>query len=381
MKIQKIRILPLRGSTPNGGWSQGFDEESNLHTLVEVITDEGVTGLGSVFTSEELVQGAIKVLLPLVIGASDCAPAAVSESLHQHTFWQGRGGAITHAISGIDIALWDIFGKITGQSISRLLGGRHRETIKPYGSLLMTMPDGAMVQQLEDGLKRGFRAFKIGWGPFGRKDRIVDEAVVKAARIIVGDDVELMVDAGGSDAFWPHGYKWALQTAKMLADYNVAWFEEPLRPDDLDGYRRLTEHSPVAIAGCEVLTRRQSFQPWIEQRAIDYIQPDVTKVGGISEQHRIGQVADDHSIMMVPHGWNTAVGLAADLQLVAAAANARWVEYITPAPYIEDLCIHPPVMDDQGHLPIPDKPGLGFEWNPDGIAKHSGGMKLTESTL
>ncbi len=375
MKIRELRVLPLIGATPDGGWSSGFDPEENLHTLLEVVSDEGVSGLGSVFTSGKLVEGALGVLRPFLIGASACDPAVVSENLHQNTFWQGRGGSITHAISGIDIALWDLWGKITGQPISRLLGGRRRERIKPYGSLLMTEPEG-MAERLLPGLERGFRAFKIGWGPFGRRDARTDEAIVRAAREAVGPDVELMVDAGGSDAYWPHGYKWAIQTARMLAQYDITWFEEALRPDDLEGYVKLTEHSPVPIAGCEVLTRRQSFLPWIERRAVDYIQPDVTKVGGITEEHRIAQYADEHSILFVPHGWNTAVGLAADLQLVAAAGNARWVEYITPAPYIEDLCETPPALDAEGFLTIPDGPGLGFRWSAEGIARHTGGMKL-----
>ena len=330
MKISDIRLLPLRGATPDGGWDPKFlDQENNLHTLVEVVTDEGVAGVGSAFTSATLVRGAIDVMRPFLIGASALDPAATSERLHQQTFWQGRGGSITHAISGIDIALWDILGKVTGQPISRLLGGRHRESIKPYGSMLMAEP-GEMRARLEEGLARGFKAFKIGWGPFGRQSRTMDEAIVNAAREAVGAEVELMVDAGGSDAFWPHGYKWAIDTAHMLANYDVTWFEEALRPDDIDGFVKLTEHAPIPIASCEVLTRRQAFIPWIERRAVDYIQPDVTKVGGITEEHRIAQYADDHSILFVPHGWNTAVGLAADLQLVAAAGNARWVEYITP---------------------------------------------------
>lgn len=381
MIIKDIRLLPLRGETPDGGWDEKFlDSDNNLHTLIEVITDEGVTGLGSSFTSAKLIEGSIDLLKPFLIGASALAPAATTEMLHQQTFWQGRGGSVTHAISGIDIALWDIFGKVTGQSVSRLLGGRYRERVKPYGSLLMDETD-VLKKSLEDGLERGFRAFKIGWGPFGRRDARTDEAIVKTARETIGEDIELMVDAGGSDAFWPHGYKWALNTANMLADYDVTWFEEPLRPDDIDGYAKLTEHSPVPISGCEVLTRRQSFLPWIERRAVDYIQPDVTKVGGLSEEHRIAQYADDHSILFVPHGWNTAVGLAADLQLLAAAANARWVEYITPAPYIEDLLVEPIVPDDEGMITIPDAPGLGLKWNPDGIAKFTDGMKLTPSTL
>ena len=380
MKIQDIRLLPLVRSTPDGGWSAGFSPDDNLHTLVELITDEGVTGLGSIFTTARLVDGALGVLRPFLIGASALDPAAVAETLHQQTFWQGRGGAITHAISGIDIALWDIFGKITGQPISRLLGGRYRERIKPYGSMLMAEPD-EMRRRLQDGLERGFRAFKIGWGPFGRVDSKTDEAIVAAAREAVGPEVEIMVDAGGSDAYWPHGYKWALQTARMLADYDVVWFEEPLRPDDIDGYVKLTERSPIPIAGGEVLTRRQSFLPWIERRAVDYLQPDVTKVGGLTEHHRIGLYADDHSILLVPHGWNTAVGLAADLQLVAAASNARWVEYITPSPYVEDLFETPPAFDEDGLMPIPDGPGLGCRWNPEGIARHTGGMALTPSTI
>ena len=380
--IQNIRILPLRGATPDGGWAadEAFvDEANNLHTLVELITDEGLTGVGGVFTSAQLVAGAVEVVRPFLIGASAQAPAAVSENLHQQTFWQGRGGSITHAISGIDIALWDLFGKIAGQPISRLLGGRRRERIKPYGSLLMDHPD-KMRTKLEDGMARGFRAFKIGWGPFGRIDAATDRRIVRAARDILGPDIELMVDAGGSDAFWPHGYKWALQTAKMLAEYDVAWFEEPLRPDDLEGYVRLTENAPLPIAGCEVLTRRQSFLPWIERRAVDYLQPDVTKVGGLTEEFRIAQYADEHAIRFVPHGWNTAVGLAADLQLVSAAANAKWVEYITPAPYIEDLLAEPLTLDEDGMIAIPDGPGLGMAWNLDGIAKFTGGETLTRET-
>lgn len=381
MKIRDLRLLPLRGETPDGGWDEKFlDRDMNLHTLVEVITDEGVTGLGSVYTSARLIEGALEVMRPFLAGASALDPAATTERLHQQTFWQGRGGAITHAISGIDIALWDILGKVTGQPISRLLGGRYRNRIKPYGSLLMDEPK-RMCDALRQGLGRGFKAFKIGWGPFGRRDRRTDEGIVKAARETVGPDVELMVDAGGSDAFWPHGYKWALSTATMLADYQVTWFEEPLRPDDLEGYIKLTENAPLPIAGCEVLTRRQSFLPWLERRAVDYVQPDVTKVGGISEELRIAQCADDHSILFVPHGWNTAVGLAADLQLVAAAPCARWVEYITPAPYIEQLLASPILLDAEGMIAIPDKPGLGLVWNPDGIAKFTGGLRPTVSAI
>ena len=379
MKIKDIRLIPLTGATPDGGWDQGFEEEDNLHTLVEVISDEGVVGLGSIYTSARIIEGALGILRPMLIGESAIEPVRVSEKCHQSTFWQGRGGAITHAISGIDIALWDIFGKVTGQPISRLLGGRYREKIKPYGSLIMTEPE-QLPGVLNPAIERGFRAIKMGWGPFGRVSAQMDEGIVRTARETVGPEVELMVDAGGSDRYWPHGYKWALETAKMLRDYDIVWFEEALRPDDLQGYIRLTEHAPLPITACEVLTRRQAFMPWIENRAVDYIQPDVTKVGGLSEEYRIAMHAYDHSILFVPHGWNTAVGLAADLQLVAAVPTARWVEYITPAPYIEDLVEEPFALDEEGMLAIPEAPGLGVRWSVEGVKRLSG-MELTPSDL
>ena len=375
MKIKEIRALGLRGETPQGGWSAELEADDCVHTLVEVITDEGLTGIGSVFTSARLVEGSLQLLRPLYSGESAIEPERVSEKLHQHTFWQGRGGAITHTISGIDIALWDIFGQVTGQPIGRLLGGRYRERVKPYASLLMSEP-AALAERLHEVKKQGFRAFKLGWGPFGRVDAATDEAIVRAARDAVGPDCEVMVDAGGSDAYWRAGYKWALRTARMLAEYDVVWFEEPLPPDDLEGFVELRRQSPVPISGGEVLTRRQSFRPWLEAGAFDIIQPDVTKVGGISEERRIAWMAADHHILFVPHGWNTAVGLAADLQLVSAMAATPWVEYLTGSPYIDVLVAEPWQLDKDGMLAIPSGPGLGIRLDPDAVERFSG-QRLT----
>jgi len=375
-RIRLIRAIPLFGKA-YVDWPSRFSDMEQTRTLVEVVTDTGLTALGSVYTSAALVQAALDLLRPLYEGASAIDPAATTEMLHQNTFWQGRGGSVTHAISGIDMALWDLLGQVTGQPIHRLLGGKLRSRVKPYASMLMEDP-GKMRDKLQAAHGRGFRAFKIGWGPFGRQNAKVDEAIVRESREAVGDECELMVDAGGSDALWPHGYKWAVTTAEMLAAYEVTWFEEPLRPDDLEGYVELTRQSRLPIAAGEVLTRRQSFLPWIERRAVDYLQPDVTKVGGLSEQHRIGQYADDHNILVVPHGWNTGVGLAADLHLTAAAGNGRWVEYLTPEPYLDEVFLTRPVLDSEGYIQVPEGPGYGFSWNPDGIEKLSQGVKLTQ---
>lgn len=370
-RITRIEAAPLFGESPKGGWSAEIRPEDSIHALIAVHTDQGITGYGSVFTDGRLVQAGLKVLEPLFLGADALSPDFVSEKLHQNTFWMGRGGTLTHTISGIDIALWDILGQATGLSVGRLLGGRYRERVQPYCSLLMEEPD-AMRDVVASYRDKGFTAFKIGWGPFGRAlDTKLDEAIVRAAREAAGERSKLFVDAGASDALWPHGLKWAKRTAEMLADYEVGWFEEPVRPDAIDDYRELRRSSPVPIAGCEVLTRRQTFIPWLTTGAIDIVQPDVTKVGGISEQRRIAWMAYDLGIRYVGHGWNTALGLAADLQMASAFPDADLVEFIGGSPYVDGILAKPFDLDEEGWLTIPDLPGLGVTIDRQRVARYT----------
>jgi D-galactarolactone cycloisomerase len=375
VKIREIRAAGLRGGTPEGGWSDELAPDDIVHTLIAVHTDEGVVGVGSVFTSEALVNAALDVLRPLYEKESALEPERVSEKLHRATFWMGRGGTVTHTIGGIDIALWDLLGKATGQPVGRLLGGRWRERVKPYASLLMDEP-ARLTDVLTEAAARGFQAFKIGWGPFGRQDHAADEAIIRAARTAIGPDAALMVDAGGSDGLWQHGFKWAKRTAEMLAAHEVSWFEEPLRPDALQDYVALRATSPVPISGGEVFTRRQSFTPWIQAGAWDIVQPDVTKVGGLSEQRRIAWMAEAHGVRLIPHGWNTAVGLAADLQLASAVPETDLVEYIHGSPYIDEIVTDPWRLDDGGYLTIPSDPGMGIQLDEDAVERFTGGQGL-----
>jgi len=370
-KIRSIVSVPLVGESPKGGWSAEIRPEDSVHSLIAVHTDAGITGHGSVFTNGGLVAAALKVLAPLYEGENALEPERVSEKLHQNSFWMGRGGTLTHAISGIDIALWDILGQATGQPVGRLLGGTYRRRVQPYCSLLMEQPElmGEVVATYRDG---GFRAFKIGWGPFGRAlDAKLDEAIVRAAREAAGPAAKLFVDAGASDAYWPHGLKWALRTAEMLRDYDIGWFEEALKPDALEDFCTLRRASPVPIAGGEVLTRRQSFIPWLTRGAFDIVQPDVTKVGGISEQRRIAWMAYDFGVKYIGHGWNTALGLAADLQLAAALPDVDLVEFIGGSPYVDGITEKPFALDGDGHLEIPDLPGLGIALDREKLARYT----------
>lgn len=375
MKIREIRAAGLRGATPEGGWSNELKPDDCVHTLIAVHTDQGLTGWGSVFTNDALVNAALQVLEPLYRGEEALEPERVSEKLHQHMFWLGRGGSVTHTISGIDIALWDLLGQATGQPVGRLLGGRYRERVRPYASILMDQPE-PLREHLLQVRAQGFRAIKMGWGPFGRANDALDEKIVTTARETLGADCLLMVDAGASDAYWKNGYKWALRAAEMLAEYGVYWFEEPLQPDALQDYIKLREHARVPIAGGEVLTRRQSFQPWLDAGAFDIVQPDVTKVGGISEERRIAWMAREKGARFVPHGWNTALGLAADLQLVSAFPETDLVEYLTGSPFIDEIVATPWRLDADGMLEIPHAPGLGVALNRDTVEKYTRGANL-----
>ncbi|MFO1149952.1 MAG: mandelate racemase/muconate lactonizing enzyme family protein [Alsobacter sp.] len=371
VRIRSVEVVPLLGDSPKGGWSVEIEPDDSIHALIAVHTDAGLSGYGSVFADGRLVQAGVKVLEPLWRGENALEPERVSEKLHQNTFWMGRGGTLTHTISGIDIALWDILGKALGQPVGRLLGGTYRQKVTPYCSLLMEEPD-LMREVVAAYREKGFRAFKIGWGPFGRRENSrLDEAIVRAAREAAGQENQLFVDAGASDAHWPNGLKWAINTADMLRDYQVGWFEEALRPDALDDFCDLRRRSPVPIAGGEVLTRRQSFLPWLVRGAFDIVQPDVTKMGGISEQRRVAWTADDFGVRYVGHGWNTALGLAADLQLAAALPNATLVEFIGGSAYLDGITAEPFSLDQDGDLVIPQAPGLGVVLDPDKVARYA----------
>ena len=338
--------------------------DRNNYAFVELITDDGTAGWGASYSTKGQVLGAFDWLRKFVVGENPLEIERVTEKLHQITFWVGRGGAITHAISAINIALWDTAGKILHQPVSVMLGGQHRKSVPAYGSALF-LPLEDLTQRIVRMKELGFRAMKLGWEPFGQQSLAEDEKLIRTVRQAAGDETTLLIDAGGSYPFWKLRFKDALERAKMLANFGVYWFEEALAPDDIEGYVRLTELSPVKIAHGEVLTRRQSFIPYFHRRAMDIVQPDVSKVGGLSEMRRIAWMAEEHGIDLIPHGWNTAVGVAADIHLMASLPSRVYVEFNVGNPFIEELIDAPFRLDSEGCLPVPQGPGLGINLNRD----------------
>jgi D-galactarolactone cycloisomerase len=334
--------------------------DQRFHVFLEVETDTGLTGWGAGYSYTGQMTGALEWLKRFVMNEDPLEFERVTEKLHQTTFWLGRGGAMTHAISAVNVALWDLAGKALGLPVSVLLGGRYHAAVPAYGSVLF-VPVETLTARIQTMRERGFRAIKLGWDPFGRQSLAEDEKLIRLARQAAGDETKLMIDAGGSYPYWPLRYKDALERARMLANYDAYWFEEALAPDDIEGYQRLADASPVKISHGEVLTRRQSFLPYFQRRAMDIVQPDTTKVGGLSEMRRIAWMAAEYGIDVVPHGWNTAVGVAADIHLVASLPSRSFVEFNAGNSLVEELAVTPFRLDANGCLAVPDVPGLGVE--------------------
>ncbi len=227
MRITEIRPAGLRFGTPEGGWTNEIRPDDCVHTLIAVFTDEGVMGWGSCFANDALVRGALDVLEPLYRGENPIEPERVSEKLHANTFWMGRGGP-SPTLSAASISR---FGTFWARSPGNRWDGCWADAtaigrgLTP--PLLMREPE-RMADELLGIREQGFRAFKIGWGPFGRQRFATDEAIVRAARDAVGAESLLMVDAGASDAFWPQDYKWALRDREHAYRIRCHWFEEPL---------------------------------------------------------------------------------------------------------------------------------------------------------
>lgn len=363
--------------------------QDNIVVLVK--TDEGVTGIGETDSGPWLVKAAIESpgshtmamgIKDLIIGMDPFDTSAIWEKIYTYTAMSGRRGAVICALGAIDMALWDIKGKALGLPVYKLLGGAQKEFITPYASLL---PYGNSINEYRDSLvdwttkakQYGFKAAKLECilgGPYnhGGLDGSYDDmtGMVSACRESVGADFDLMVDVGylWSDA------KSCLHTIRRWEDLNIYFLETPLQIDNLDGYAMLARESPIRIAAGEWQNTRFEFIELMDRGLVDVAQPDVGRVGGLTEALRVAQLAQDRGKMVVPHCWKTGIGIAASAHFAAAIPNCPFIEFL-PAELCEsvlrrELVTEPLVMED-GHLLLPDKPGLGVELNFDVLKKYS----------
>ena len=359
MKITDVEAIILR--QPDVDVSMADGSQDTL--LIRVRTDEGITGVGEVDSLPPVVKAVVDAppshaiasgLRALLIGENPLEIDRLWEKMYRGSIYYGRRGPAVHALSGIDIALWDIKGKALGQPIHRLLGGPHRPEIRAYASTLMPATSEETADVVAGLVGRGFTAIKLGWGPFGR-DPDLDVALVRAARRAAGDRVELMFDIGFG---WPDGDH-AIRMVRRLEEFRPYWIEEPLQPDDLDGYAKLADAVETRIAAGEEDATRWGFRELIDRGRVDVVQPDVTRAGGISECLRIAHLADLRGVMTVPHSWSTGIIKAASLHLLAALPRATFFEYCVQETALNQALTVERFPLENGLVRFPDAPGLG----------------------
>ena len=347
--------------------------------IVEVETEDGIVGWGESLChglqppqiSAAIVAHALK---PIVLGQDIFDVDVLWEKMYNLTRPFGQKGAVPNAISAVDIAIWDCIGRALCKPIHKLIGGAYRTEVQPYATGFYriegkTYPQDAVVEAKQH-LAKGFRAMKLKTG-FGVEQ---DIEYVLAVREGIGPDVKLMLDAN-------HGYNVssARRILKGIESANIFWFEEPLSPEDVDGYRELKNLTNIYIAAGECEFTKIGFREWISKRAVDILQPDICSAGGITECRKILALAQAWHMNLIPHVWGSGIGLAASLQFLAAIPPSPlalkpiepMLEYDQSLhPFRQELIYNAIGVESNGMVKIPASPGIGVEINREVLERY-----------
>jgi len=366
MKITGVETLYLRQPQVKEQCDSGQDA-----LLVKVTTDAGITGVGEVDSSPMAVKGAIDGpfshtttagLKHIVIGEDPFETEYLWHKMYRANIYAGRRGISIHAMSGIDIALWDIKGKALGLPVWKLLGGGFHTKLRCYASSLFGATPQKTYELAQRFRDRGFRAVKFGWDPMGQDEK-TDVDLVRQGRRGLGDDADLLIDAG---LVWDA--KTALQRARAFEEFKIFWLEEPLRPDDYEGYRKLSEASPLRIAAGEEESNRLSFLELMDKGKIDVVQIDLTRCGGFTEAMKIASLAHDRGLVVANHGFTTYVNVTAALHFLNSIPNTLIVEFVAEEETtLREKITQQKLRAENGFLSIPDAPGLGIDLDDAGV--------------
>ena len=358
--------------------------------VVQIHTDEGHVGVGETDTNPWVAKAMVEAqgthimglgLKEMLIGQDPRDVESLWERMYTGSAMTGRRGLGICAMGALDMALCDLRGKIEGKPCWQLLGGAVNDAITPYASLL---PEGddldtytrVLVERAVAAQRLGFKAAKLEIcikGPYSHNSlQIPDDReiakVVAACREAVGPDMTLMVDV----AYCWRDWKEALRAIEMFADEDIFFIETPLPSDDIDGYAKLTQASPVRVALGEWQQTRFEFLEFMNRDALDVVQPDVGRVGGLTEARRVAMLARDRGLLVVPHCWKSAIGIAASAHLAAMSPTCAYIEFLprdlADSSLRRELCsVELPVVD--GRIPLPEAPGLGVTLDEEALAR------------
>lgn len=383
MEITDVEAIPLVASIegdfsapislPNADQVEDIVFRGYRSTVVKVHTNEGVTGIGEIMTRiapmmyKPLVENALgKSLIGMdprdVDKAWDLMIAMMRQRGHAK-------GVYVEGMSGIEMALWDICGKVEGKSISRLVGSRRRDSVEAYASSLRFRDEETLREEARTYREQGYPAAKLKVG----KGVETDLNNIRIVRESMGDDMDLMVDANcGYDV---HS---AIELGEKMEKYDISWFEEPVFPENLTGYRRIANAINIPLAGGECEFTRWGFQNFLSTDAVDFIQPNVGRAGGFRECLRIADLASAKDLIYAPHtGSSSAITMAAELQIAGAVPNFGIYEHMQSDwskdqknPLREDLVEEDVEVYNDGEIAVPDRPGLGITLNEEVVEEH-----------
>ena len=367
MKITKVEAIPLEAKLEKvvHRARQPIPFTARRALLVRIQTDEGLVGLGEGLTPVAPWAGAeivARLLSQLLIGRDPMDTNLIWKNLYEINSSRGylRGYQMI-AIAAVDMALWDLKGKILGQPVYKLLGGAMRESVPVYATGLMLEKDpSAIVDLAREYVERGLRGMKLKIG----ENVAQDLATARALREGLGPDIKLMVDANGG-----YDFKTALRVAKQLEPLDIFWFEEPLKVEDPDGVAELRRRIPMYLAAGECEYTTTSFRDLLLKGALDVCQPDVSRAGGITETRRIADLADTFNTYYAPHAWGGILCVTASIHLSMAMPNFLICELDQVTNPLRDELATEPLDFRDGCLHVPDKPGLGVELDPDAMER------------
>lgn len=371
MRIARIDAFPLRYPEPHDSG------KLRCVTLVRIETDEGTVGWGECISQWAEAALAVKVIIdrgfaPLLIGRSPLEIRSLWELMRLHSTWYGTGGIATFAISAIDIALYDLKGKVLGVPVYELLGGKVTPKLRAVASIIFdTVNVDATAEEFAGYVARGYTAVKGGWGKsadtaFGL-DPKRDLLLVRRIREAVGTEVAFMLDVG-THVKWDVAH--AIRMTRRFEEYGIHWIEEPLPPYDFDGYERLRQSIQTLIATGEKGWTVHEFQTMVDRGIADFLMPDVGKAEGITGVKQVIELAALKHQFYNPHSWSTAINTAASLHLCASATNAIFFELKpNPNPMQHEL-VNTPFDQANGYVAVPDSPGLGITVREDVVEKY-----------
>ncbi|MDO7135980.1 mandelate racemase/muconate lactonizing enzyme family protein [Algibacter lectus] len=373
MVIEKIEAFVLKDKLSNSFFFSQWEYSERCICVVKVTASDGTYGWGEGYGPATLIESGIKLLEPIVLGEDPLQNEVIWNKMYRKTLDFARRGVLMASISAIDIAIWDLKGKILGLPISTLLGGAHRTKIRPYATGLYFTDHDNPTKDFEAEarlyISQGFKSMKMKVG-LGIK---ADVKNVKMMREIIGPDIQLMVDSN-------HAYtlREATELAKKIEKYDISWFEEPISPEFYGQYNELRQKTTIPISGGECEYLRFGFNELIKNKSVDILQPDICASGGLTEAKRIAALASTNGIDLIPHTWGTSIGLHVALHFISNIESIPGrmyqpdflIEFDQTENGLRDNLSFPKLEMKDGMLEVPNRPGLGIDIDEEVLLKY-----------